>query len=397
MTALLLLMVSLFNGCSDDPSTDPLPPTVVKTNAMKVYMHYMPWFQSKDVSGYWGSHWRMTNKDPEIIDGDGKRQIASHYYPLIGPYDSKDPDVIEYHLLLMKYAGVDGVLIDWYSSHNINDYKPLLTASNALVDKIDDVGLTFGLVYEDYTAKAVDDQSSKTAMQAAQADMLYMQENYFNKKEYITINNGPLLLTFGPRQFKKPSEWAEIFSGLKQKPKFLPLWGHTAYTGENDNGEYAWVDFDPTFSELNSFYTRQSHVEISVGSAYPRFHDYYVEGGTGQSYGYVDFNNGQTLINTLQKATDRGAQYLQLVTWNDFGEGTVIEPTLEDQFKCLEIIQDFTGVSYGLPELQLVHEYYLKKVKYKNDEPASIKLKEVFTRLSFLEVDKARQLLDELE
>src|SRR6187399_140070 len=147
MTTLVLFMIGLLGGCSDDPVAEQTPTPVVKTNSMKIYMHYMPWFQSKPVSGYWGSHWKMTNKNPEIIDANGKRQIASHYYPLIGPYDSKDSDVIEYHLLLMKYAGVDGILIDWYGSHTNYDYGTNLINTNAVIDKLDDVGLQFSVVY----------------------------------------------------------------------------------------------------------------------------------------------------------------------------------------------------------------------------------------------------------
>lgn len=109
------------------------PKPVAKTNPMKIYMHYMPWFQSKDFSGFWGYHWKMTNRNPDVIEKDGRRQIASHYYPLIGPYDSKDPDVIAYHLLLMRYSGIDGVLIDWYGSHKVHDFGPNLENSNALI------------------------------------------------------------------------------------------------------------------------------------------------------------------------------------------------------------------------------------------------------------------------
>src|SRR2546429_9272711 len=77
---------------------------VPKTNPMKVYAHYMPWFQSPLTLGpnNWGWHWKMNTRNPNVIDPNGQRQIASHYYPLIGPYDSTDPDVIEYHMLLMK-------------------------------------------------------------------------------------------------------------------------------------------------------------------------------------------------------------------------------------------------------------------------------------------------------
>lgn len=392
----MLSFILLFLGCqsSDEPEqVQSLP--VTKTNSMKVYMHYMPWFQSKDISGYWGSHWKMKNKNPDIMDESGKREIASHYYPLIGPYDSKDPDVIEYHLLLMKYAGVDGVLIDWYGSHNVYDYRVNLTGTNALVNALDDVGLQFAIVYEDYTAGNVENQTSKTAIEAAQADMLYMQNEYFTKKEYIVIDKAPLLLTFGPRLFKSESQWSQIFSGLTKKPKFLPLWNHSSYAGSNRNGEYAWVDFTETLSDLNSFYNK-IHLEMLIGSAFPRFHDFYEEGGSGTSYGYVDDNNGERLQKTLAKATNSNAKYIQLVTWNDFGEGTVIEPTQEDQYMFLETIQDFTGVAYGKEELELIYKYYLKKKSSKGNVDAEATLKKVFVHLSLLEVDQATELLNTL-
>ncbi|HIL07904.1 MAG TPA: endo-alpha-mannosidase, partial [Candidatus Latescibacteria bacterium] len=84
------------------------PVAVLKTNPAKVYAHYMPWFENS-ANGQWGMHWTMATVDPDAVDADGKRQIAAHFYPLIGPYSSSDPDLIEYHLLLMKLAGIDGV------------------------------------------------------------------------------------------------------------------------------------------------------------------------------------------------------------------------------------------------------------------------------------------------
>ena len=63
--------------------------------------HYMPWYRAKPFSQQWGWHWTMNHFDPEK-QTENKREIASKYYPLAGPYDSADPDVIEYHLLLMN-------------------------------------------------------------------------------------------------------------------------------------------------------------------------------------------------------------------------------------------------------------------------------------------------------
>ncbi len=365
---------------------------------MQVYMHYMPWFQGKEVSGYWGSHWKMSNKNPDVIvDAEtGKRQIASHYYPLIGPYDSKDPDVVEYHLLLMKYAGVDAVLIDWYGSHNVNDFKRNLDGANALIDKLDEVGIKFAIVYEEFTAGIVEEKTSKTAIDAAKIDMGYLQSNYFSNPQYLTISENPMLLTFGPRFFKQPTQWNQIFSALDPKPTFLPLWSHGSLVGDTESGEFSWIDFNVSLSGLNSFYGRITTMDIMIGSAFPRFHDFYEEGGTGESYGYVADNDGQTLANTLAKAEERHIKYLQLATWNDFGEGTVLEPTFEFQFDNLEAIQNFTGVSYALPELQLVHDYYLKKKQFKGDVDAEGVLKQVFQCLANLEVAEAKLLLDQL-
>ena len=73
------------------------PIKVQKGNSTKVYAHYMPWFKSKPFSGYWNLHWTQSNRNPdnfteEIADINGlgqinylKREIAAHFYPLIGP------------------------------------------------------------------------------------------------------------------------------------------------------------------------------------------------------------------------------------------------------------------------------------------------------------------------
>ena len=96
--------------------------TVPKTNPIPVYVQIMPWFQTPETLGgtSWGWHWTMNNCDPNTILPNGQRQIASYDYPLIGPYDSSDPYVIEYQMLLMKLSGISGTTVDWYGEQGSN-------------------------------------------------------------------------------------------------------------------------------------------------------------------------------------------------------------------------------------------------------------------------------------
>ncbi|WP_421872681.1 glycoside hydrolase family 71/99-like protein [Marinoscillum sp.] len=396
----IAMFISLgLGGCKEsDPALDDgqsyIPVMVEKSNATRLYMHYMPWFESKDFSGYWGSHWRMANSNPDNIDGQGKRDIAAHYYPLIGPYDSADPDLVEYHLLLMKYAGIDGVLIDWYGTHKTLDYYRNFENTEALVTRLDTIGLSFGVVYEEYTAEAVATRKGITEIEAAQADLTFLEENYFSREQYIKQEENPLLLTFGPRLFRKADDWTEIFSVLESKPDFMPLWGHDYYVGDNGIGEFSWVDFNADMRDLTNFYsTYDGHI---IGSACPGFDDYYQEGGWGEGYGYLSHRGGATFSDQLAKAAEFSLGTIQLVTWNDFGEGTMIEPTDEFQYQFLEILQEFSGVSYSKSELDLVCQYYLKRKEYRDNTEVQQLLDEVFTHLNELRPEEASAILEKL-
>lgn len=402
----LLLLVMLFAlaawSCKTEPpvapTPEPEPPTrVEKTNPMRVYMHYMPWFNTQEFSGFWGYHWTLGSRNPNIVDANGRREIAAHYYPLIGPYDSSDPDLIDYHLMLMKYIGVDGLLIDWYGTHDVNDYKINFDNSNALINRSISTGLGFGVVYEEFTAENVANALGMSAITAAQTDVQFMQANYFRQKNYLRVNDDPLWLTFGPRYFNDDAEWDQILTVLRNPTNLLPLWNASHRVGsQNVAGEFGWVDFTNDLSEITGFYQSAPNEEILIGSAYPGFHDYYAEAGVGSSFGYVDHANGQTLQRLLDKATEFDLEHLQLVTWNDFGEGTMLEPTVEFEYQFLEIIQDFTGVTYGRAELEMITEYYLQRKALAGNSAAQATLDQVYEALNDLEPAEARTLLDSL-
>jgi hypothetical protein len=378
---------------------DPAP--VTKTEDAKIYVHLMPWFETPETNnGNWGSHWKMATKNPNVIvdASTGKRQIASNYYPLIGPYASRDKDVVEYQLLLMKLSGIDGVLIDWYGTIELYDYPANLKNVEAFVSLISKVGLEYAIVYEDQTIKAALDAAKITdALAAAKADMNYMQSHYFNSSGYIKIAGQPLLLTFGPQYFQSSAAWTGIFSVLTPKPKFFTLWNESGEAGSNAAGEYSWVyqNDTPHLDHLDNFYNK-SFGGLKIGSAYPGFNDFYQEGGWGDGYFVIDHNGTGTFNATLTKALDH-VDYIQLATWNDYGEGTMIEPTQEFGYSFLTSLQTTLGVEFDEDDLKLVARLHTLRKTNKDSIQKQEKLDQVFYYLVALELDKAEVLMNEIE
>jgi len=368
---------------------------VIKTNNQKVFVHYMAWFETPATSGAgkWGQHWTMANENPDVILPNGRRQIASWFYPMIGPYASSDRDVIDYHLLLMKYAGIDGVIVDWYGVHNVYDYPLNKRNTDSLFNRVPYAGLQFGICYEDQTLGQVKAVAGIDTVTAAQQDFAYLQSAYFGSSSYIKINNQPLLLDFGPQGLKTTADWQQAFSGLSVKPRLLALEYAGGVTGASGSGEFAWVDATDQ-ANLKSFYQdRAASLATYFAGAYPGFQDFYKQGGWGNTLFTIDYNTTGTLQNCLNLAKTSGTNYLQLITWNDYGEGTMIEPTLDFNFTFLQTIQQYTGVSYTVTELQLIYKWYTLRKKYAGNTAIQLKLTNAYNDLVGLDVKDATTII----
>ncbi|MCY1044225.1 glycoside hydrolase family 71/99-like protein [Corallococcus sp. bb12-1] len=369
---------------------------VSKAVGKKVYVHLMPWFETRATSGNggWGIHWTMANQNPDVVDGSGRRQIASHYYPLIGPYGSGDRDVVEYQLLLMKYAGVDGVLIDWPGTINAFDYPKNRANSEAVIAQTAAVGLDFAVVYEDHNVKFAYDGGFITDKPgAARNDMAYLRDRYFNQPNYIRQDNAPLLLVFGPQTFQSPGEWTNVFSPLSQKPTFLTLWYESGEAGGNAKGEFAWIY--PDFTEgLTHFYNNQPS-PLKFGSVYPGFRSFYAAGGWGGPTWEIAHNGLNSFNQTLDLAKNAASiNHFQINTWNDYGEGTMIEPTREFGYGFLTSLQQKLGVPYSQSELELINTLYQQRKQYAGDGNKQAQLNQAAAALSALDVTQARNILN---
>ncbi len=374
--------------------------TGVAQSAQKpLLVHYMPWYVAKPYSGSWGWHWTMNHYNPDVITG-GRRQIASCYYPLIGPYDSLDPAVLEYHVLLMKLAGIDGVAVDWYGTDNFNDYAINNQRTLALLSFTRKAGLKFSLCYEDQTVQHEIDGGYITAAAAisrAQQTILYAQSNYFSDPSYLRLSNAPVFLNFGPQYFKTNSDWATIFSVLNitNRPAFFTEDNRFAAALGAFDWPPMWMSAGATNTltpaqlqtYLDTFEQNAASWPAYISSAFPRFHDIYAQAGVAPSYGYLDDANGAILTNTLRRALTNNSAFVHFVTWNDFGEGTVMEPTLDYGFRDLGIVQNLRrqyldpDFSFTTNDLKSAFRFYSLRKQYGTNSAISAELNRIFTNI----------------
>lgn len=97
--------------------------------------------------------------------------------------------------------------------------------------------------------------------------------------------------------------------------------------------------------------------------------------------------------NTLTLAKNSNLSNLQLITWNDYGEGTMIEPTLDFNFSFLEAIQQYTGVAYTSAELELIYKWYSLRKKYKGNDYIEKKLLQAYYYLVSLNITDASTII----
>jgi pimeloyl-ACP methyl ester carboxylesterase len=301
-----------------------------------ILAHYMPWYTAKPFSDHWGWHWTMDHFDPEK-QVDGKREIASKFQPLIGPYDSGDPDVLEYHLLLMKLAGIDGVIVDWYGLTDYRDYAILHRNTTRLLEQCERLKMKFVICYEDQTIRAlVDGKRISAADRVSHAvdEINWLCKYWFKSGSYVRLNGKPVLLSFGHAGLKN-DEWSQCLSQLASPVAYFSQ----DIRRKGAIGGFGWPSPKAGMQQVDRFLVQANQWPKAIPVAFPRFDDIYKQAGVSEGYPRLADNDGRTLKETLKKALNSNAPIIQIATWNDWGEGTQIEPSREFGDRDLQNIQ----------------------------------------------------------
>lgn len=286
-------------------------------------VHVMPWFSLNPP----GWHWTMGKTNA------GSGELASHYHPLGGAYDSGDPDLIERQTLLMKIAGFDGMLVDWYGDRDRYDYLPNHRVAERLFKAAQRTGLSFALVYEDQTVPNLVSGGvfpKERAVEEGKALLARARDRWFGSPTYQKIHGKPLLMVFGPQHYRE-ADWSTIL------PPNVAFYTLHRRRGSVAVGAFDWPLPGADWQAKRDAVAKENERLIPV--AFPRFDDFYREAGVSAGYGKIPDADGRTYSTTLADAIGRGAPIVQVATWNDWGEGTQIEPSTEFGYRDLETTQ----------------------------------------------------------
>ena len=305
-----------------------------------VMAHYMPWYEAQPYHAKWGWHWTMNHFRPGNLL-DGRQEAASNYRPLVGLYDSSDPDAIECQIQLMKMCGIDGVFLDWYGLEDLNDYRAIHQNCQLVINTIKKAHMRFAIVFEDQTVQNLilaKKYLASEAVSRSQSMMRWLETNWFSDPNYLKLSAQPVFLVFGPQYFKD-GDFASIFRSLKSQPAVFTL----SNRKQSALGAFNWPvpqrGEAESWREVDRFIKDSKSWKQSVSVAYPRFDDIYQQAGVQNSYGKIFDNHGETFRKTLQQGLNSSSKILQIATWNDWGEGTQIEPSVEFGFRDLELTQ----------------------------------------------------------
>ena len=345
-------------------SADIQPPS---EKGRDVYAHFLTWFKTKEFSGrweMWNSDYKQSPHNPEVIFLNGKRDLAVTSYPLTGPYDSSDPDILEYQFLLMKLSGIDGIIVDW-DGRRINKYRHdcLMT----ILPYLEQYNLKLLMCFEEwcgYWPKGTFAERSEE-MKAAQDELLWMHETFAKQPFYGIVKGKKPILVFRkiPDQWFTPSEWHEVAGVLKDPLKsFIFDAGAYREFGDVVGGKYFWVgSFDPqtnnsdlefcerVYTDFFQIKNPQAEHEIIFGGVTPGFDDSPVW-GWGSTARKAPRYDGRRFELTWTMSMQNNVDTVQVITWNDWNEGTQIEPCDQFGYQYLELNKRFSARYKGIAD-----------------------------------------------
>jgi PKD repeat protein len=303
------------NAAASNTSKAPTRNLLYSGSTTLVYAHFMPWFgQSNHMS--------------------------------VG-YNSDDAGQVAKQVDDMMSRGIQGAVIDWYGPNKTVENGTTLRMKSEAESR---GGQFVFAVMEDVGAlnKCATTVGCNVTQQLI-SDLTYAYNTYETSPAYMTNNGHPLVYFFGVDKYT--IDWNLFRQSVPGNPYFI-FQGSSGFAHAQSNGSFSWIQAnasnpdDEGLSYLDSFYnTAQNYPNsLTIGSAYTGFNNS-LASWVGSSPKIMKQHCGQTWMDSFGRAgnhysTSNQLYAIQLVTWNDYEEGTEIESGIDN---CLAISAATSG------------------------------------------------------
>ena len=172
-----------------------------------------------------GAHYYLWYGRPTLpIIGGGVWRSGYTNHPVLGEYNSRDPRVINQHINWAKEAGIDFFAINWHDSDSWDDitlrdyYLTHQRASEIKFCLHYDSSLALNVFRNPVSYDFNDKYSpSKTKGEKFLEDFEYLAETYFTHPQYLKINNRPLMIIYNTSLFKNVSHYFDKLQANMEK------------------------------------------------------------------------------------------------------------------------------------------------------------------------------------
>ena len=330
----------------------------VKELKKKVFAFYYPWYASPAGPSDLWFHWTRVTKE-SIAD--------SAHYPLLGAYDSADEAVLLAHMTIAKHAGIDGFIVSWWGIDTFEDNQ-----ISRILGVAEQVGFQISIYYESVRDITQDDIVE---------ELTYVVNSYADSPSFLKDSGRPVVFIYAvPYLERDPSFWLEVrrrveanvgpivLIGDTQEEEYLHVFdGFHTYIFLGDNIEDFYRDAIERLSiglssieEVNeAFSSAYSGEEVSVNlksfslTVTPGYDDTKIRSPSHK----LDRQAGEVYKRFWRKAIDIDVHSVLITSWNEWHEGTEIEPSREYEFDYINLtrqfVEEYKQTSLRIPEARL--------------------------------------------
>jgi glycoprotein endo-alpha-1,2-mannosidase len=332
------------------PSAQPEPSSCV-------IAFYYGWYGNPETDGAY-DHWNHP-----VVDKSGKRfpggdDIGANFYPQAGCYSCNDPRTLDRQMRELKSAGVGVVSSSWWGKGSSTD---------KLLPKLLDAAAHHGLKVNIH----VEPFSGRNAATTREAIVYILNTHGAHAGFHRGKEFGGRPVFFVYDSYLTPAlEWAQVLGpqgtntlrGTRFDAAVIGLWV------KEQDGEFMKSGY---FDGFYTYFAADGFTYGSTSANWPKLNEFARR--TGKLFvpsvgpGYVDTRirpwndkttrnreNGTYYDREFKAALDSGASLISITSYNEWHEGTQIEPATPKR------ISDFKYQDYS----PLPPDYYLKRTAY---------------------------------